>query len=463
MSEEQKPLEHLINYVNEFAPLAWSYDGAVVITRGELTMELPGSFSWSGSHGSGSLQSGDRASEALLKPLAYGAILKDEDFLTIRAADGSWEIRRAYVSSTKHTADFRVRTMTYEFSIEFLELRIGEAEEQSAASHALLISGVDFELYPTSFPTDPRGDGASLDGMVTSVLGRPAIIRQLPEPRPREPFLMVAYQGERLDREERRTVLHLLSFLTGRMGAVAGEFFLDGGEEKGRILESYNPDESIAKPPVQWRSPDLGPLQRLPAQLPQMFEAMHGLRVNEKIPLDVALTHLLSRPRLFDEEVRDIALALDSLIEADAFSRNGVTLVAAEVYERALPELFKAINEAITRNNLPTALHDRLKERLVGANDISHGERRRAFFERVGFEPGPREKAALNLRHPMSHRGYLWLDGDSVQELDGISEQTRIARTFVNAVILSMLGYGGTVFDHLIGANKPRLGKHLGR
>ena len=34
----------------------------------------------------------------------------------------------------------------------------------------------------------------------------------------------------------------------------------------------------------------------------------------------------------------------------------------------------------------------------------------------------------------MTHRGYLRLDGGRGQKLEGISEQTRIARTLLNAV-----------------------------
>jgi hypothetical protein len=463
LSAEQKPLEHLIDYVNAFSALDWSYEGQVVVERGGLSISLCGSLCWSGSNGTGSLSSGDRKSEALLQQVPYGALMQEDDFLTIRPEMGNWQIGHAYVSGNSRTANFRTRTMRYDFRVEFGKLRVGDPQKQSN-SHALLIADVDFGIYPTAFPTDRERQGLARDGMVTSLFGRPAIIRELPKPRPREPFLIIAYDSPLLNHEERKSVLYTLSFLTGRMGAVAGEFAISGDAENCRFLEAYTPNESPVRPAVQWFAANV---QRfwgtIPSQVSTALDAMHHLRVAENIPVDVAVTHLLARPRLFDEEVRDIALALDSLVEADAFAQNEATEVDPDAYNNAQADLNKAVQQVVAGHGLPKSLSDRIKERLRGANDISHGARRRAFFDRVGFEPGPREKAALKLRHRMSHRGYLWLDGDGQEKLDGFSAQTRIARTFVNAVMLSLLGYRGLVFDHLIGANMPRIAKHLSR
>ncbi|HLH74891.1 MAG TPA: hypothetical protein VKX96_16510, partial [Chloroflexota bacterium] len=92
-------------------------------------------------------------------------------------------------------------------------------------------------------------------------------------------------------------------------------------------------------------------------------------------------------------------------------------------------------------------------ERLRGANDRSHSARRRAFFDRIGFTPGPAERNALKLRHPAAHRGYLWRTRDGLDQLDELTRQTKIARSFVNNVILSLLGYRGVVLDYVLDAN----------
>ena len=120
-------------------------------------------------------------------------------------------------------------------------------------------------------------------------------------------------------------------------------------------------------------------LMKWPNGHPQLLDRAFDL-LQEDIPIDVALAHLFADSRShLDIEIRDITLALDALIEANAFKTNGATVIDPNAYKALLPTLQSALGESLKghpkRDEL-IALMDRLRT----ANDVSHGERRRKFL-----------------------------------------------------------------------------------
>ncbi|HVA28772.1 MAG TPA: hypothetical protein VNF68_11365, partial [Candidatus Baltobacteraceae bacterium] len=189
-------------------------------------------------------------------------------------------------------------------------------------------------------------------------------------------------------------------------------------------------------------------------RFPDMLDHALGL-LHEDIAIDVALTHLLADSRgHLDVEIRDITLALDALIEANAFASKETYVIEPDEYEQLLPAIDAALAEALKEQPKSQSLRERIMDRVKGSNDISHGERRRKFLVRVGFELKPDEKDALDNRHPMSHKGFI-LRRAETEEHQALSNQVRLARTFVNRVILALLGYDGPVFDYSTGLTQP--------
>jgi hypothetical protein len=444
LSPEQRRVEHLIAFSNGLTDAPWAYDDDVVVAKGGGSLTLHGVASWSRHGGQCVLDAQGYFSHQLMSNGEYGKFIPAGEYVSLSGADGSWRSERSHLTgSDQHVDNGRASDTA---TLELYDLGTGELDRKTS-SLGLVLAGADQHFWPTAFPS--RNGGVSVDGVVATIFGRDALIRRMPTKTAAGNDMLVAFDGAPLEKRQQNALWIVLSFLAGRRVRVVGEIGIEGEREIWCKRHMWNESPHKAQPP-------LGPerLHEMSTVLPRMLDNALAL-LDEGNPLDIALAHLFADSRgNLDIEMRDVTLALDALVEASAFVSNGVTIVDPNEYGELLPVLEQALDEALQGHERREDLLKRLSERLKGANDVSHGERRRKFWKRIGFELKPDEKDALDNRHPMSHGGYL-LRGAGDEEYKALLRQTRLARNLMNRVILALLGYDGPVFDYTSGKTEP--------
>lgn len=445
LSPEQRCVEHLIAFSNGLSDEPWAYDGDVVAAKGGGSLTLHGVASWSEHGGQCVLDAKGYFSHQLMSNGEYGKFIPTEEYVSLSGADGSWRSERSHLTRSNHHVDDDGRASDTA-TLELYDLGTGDLDRQTP-SLGLVLAGADQHFWPTRFPN--RTGGVSVDGVVATIFGRDALIRRMPTKTDAGNDVLVAFDGAPLERQQQNALWIVLSFLAGRRVNVVGEIGIEGDREAWRKRHMCNESPHKAQPP-------LGPerLHEMPTQLPRMLDNALAI-LDDEIPLDIALAHLFADSRgHLDIEIRDVTLALDALVEANAFASNGITIIDPEEYDELFPTLAQALGDALQGHVKREDILKRLSERLKGANDVSHGERRRKFWKRIGFKLKPDEKDALDNRHPMSHGGHL-LRGAGDEKYEALLRQTRLARNLVNRVILALLGYDGPVFDYTIGKTEP--------
>jgi len=434
----------VIEYTNGFTAEPWSHGGPVIVSKGEHRLVAVGTTTWFENRGECRLSSPD----SFMRFLAvgeYGRVLPGDQNVRLEAEDRSWYSTRAYI---------RRQTMGPEGSSATFDLQDLVTGDPSAmvTSHGIVFGGVALEFYPHLFPWASETEPTSYDGLLTTVFGRTALARKMPSSTSAGSDVFVGFEGNALAMVEQGVLCKVLSFLAGREGATCANVGLHGSREVWKKRYAWSAPTVRASSPIRSLHLDAAFLQKFP----MMLAAGVGLH-KERIQLDVALSHLFADSRGHtDVELRDITLALDALVESAAFKPKGEgerfvigRIRYAEIVKRMQP----CIEEVLGSSSVPGRLAERIFERLRGANDVTHSERRRKFWRRVGFDLKSDEKEALDKRHPMSHQGFLDMRG--TDNVERVILQARLARNLVNRVILALLGYDGPVFDFTMGMMQP--------
>ncbi|HEV3154228.1 MAG TPA: hypothetical protein VGZ02_10525 [Candidatus Baltobacteraceae bacterium] len=447
LSSDQRKVEHLISYSNSLLDQSWNYDGDVVAKKGTREITVCGHASWAQHNGECILESDSPFGHSLMSNGSFGTFLPDEEYAKLSGADGSWRSDKAYVSNISRPMDGPESV-----TLRLVKLATGNLHAVTSSS-GLIFAGADLADWPMAFPKGNDGAGFAVDGMVTTIFGRDALIRRMPTKTEAGYDVLVAFDGERLELIQQSALWIVMSFLAGRRANVVGSVGINGDQEVWRERHMWSAPLHESHPPLdprRWNNSVFDLPKRFPSMVDKALELL-----NEDIPIDVSLEHLFADSRRqLDVEIRDIVLALDALVECDAFAAGGATLIDPKEYATLLPTLKVAIDEALKGHQHHDALLTRLVDRIKHANHVSHGERRRNFWARVGFELKPDEKAALDNRHPMSHTGYVLRRADPAKYQE-LSNQVRLARNLVNRVIFALLGYDGPVLDYTSGRMEP--------
>lgn len=446
LDPEQKKVEHLIKFVNTLVDEALDYEGDIVAAKGAGNITVHGRVKWDRYQGECVLEADGYFGHHLMSNGSYGVMMPESEYITLTASDGTWRSGKANVTRTK-SGEGGERVYARLFEIESGDTNV------TTTSRGLIFAGADLADWPMFFPTDDEMTAGAADGMVTTIFGRDVLIRRMPSSTEAGCDVLVAFDGDPLDPLQQSALWLVMEFLAGRRANVVGEIGIDGTKEVWRKRYMWTAALHSERPPLdahRWNRAALD----LPARFPAMVEKMYGL-IKDDIPVDIALTHLFADSRgHLDIEIRDITLALDTLVEAKAFEANETTVISPDEYDDLLPKFKKALAKSLKEHRKGSDLLSRMMERLKGANDVSHGERRRKFWKRVGFALKRDEKEALDNRHPMSHAGYV-LRGAETAEYQALSDQVHVARTLVNRVILALIGYDGPVFDFATGRTQP--------
>lgn len=452
LSPEQRDVIGLIDAISMLRPIACSLAGRAQFERASVSYSIDATLEWTADGGTIDFVDALGQVAKHMRDDRYGPILEEADFATVLSSENQWIASEVTLGEWSQKINTRTNSITHIANLRTMTLSVGDSQAAMSAE-ILVFRGTAFRSYAQAFPTDLEHRGGSRDGFLTTIFGRKAVVRELKE---RDhnglPFVAVGIDGLSLTHSEIFALTNIMSFLAGRTGYLACRVRLDKSyAEVYRELYATSAPVAQAKPPIVFAAGN-NAVASLALQFPHLLDVASEL-AREGINYEIALLHLLADHRhMFDVEIRDITLALDALIESAPFRPESARLLPVNEYATLLEQLKPVLANAVVSANHPQSVADGLFERLKGANDATYRYRREAFWRRVGFNLWPHEKNALRYRHPMSHAGFVTKDDHkSVVQL---SRDILVARTLVNRVILTLLGYVGDICDYMSGQNR---------
>jgi hypothetical protein len=418
----------LLTLASEFiGTFTWTYEGP-------CTIEAPVSdtrhiaAAWNVA-GSGIVSDRDRALWQMNAPSRYRERIIGT---ALTGPGGEWRVPYAYARS--HNGD--------KTELQWLRMWHRVSEADVCATVLLIPTNVRIVFSdPLPVVQGVLGRHTNENGLLSKVFRRALLVRSVQLDN--AAHLAIAYEGTPLGEDESVSLLTVLGLCLGEDLEVRAEITVGAdGKAVGRTLFAVR--DSVAtdrRPALDALHPDS--VRALNDNLATMVEQAHSLRSEHDVAIDVAVKYLQRwNMQQLDLEIRDITSALNVLIESPAFAPSRTTLLT----QRAFELICQDIDATVERHNVPDDFRARLQERICEANAISSRERRRKFWDVVGFEPTPKERSALRRRHIMSHKGFI--DPQDRAEERALLQDIDHARTLVNETILALLRYDGPVIAY---------------
>ncbi len=418
----------LLTLASEFPmPSAWAYEGPCRVQHGDKHWEREMNAAWTDS-GVGMLHDADRAIWNIGMRAEYGVRIPT---ITIAARDGSWNTRRVH----PYTRDERARRT----ELHWREMWQRVTPNDIAAT-VMLFQNPPSIVFPDPLPrvSGVFGRSTGENGLRSRLFEREALLR--PTKLGDEPLLAVAYEGPPLAPQQSVSILTVLSLVFGRDLDAVAELAVDveGNTASRRLYADRSRCEREPRPALMCTHAQT--VSALGASLTTMVEKARRLRFDDDGPIDSAVITLLAcNGGRRDFEIRDIVLALDTMVESPAFTPKEGRIV--EDFGPIAEHMHAAIKTL--PGDVPKALLIRLRERIAEANQTFMTARRERFWKTVGFIPTPEEIRALRRRNTVSHKGFV--DVEDVAAERALFLDLRRARTLVNEAFLALLGYDGPV------------------
>jgi hypothetical protein len=381
----------LLTRASEFpTEVTWRYEGPCRIQYGEISWERQIKAAWNAS-GSGMVEDGGREIWEVGMRAEYG--VRNPTSMTVEGSDGTWNARWAlpYSRHEPHT-ELRWQEMWHRTSAA------------NVAASVLLFREPPSMVFPDPLPVVQGVFGRSTgeNGLRSRVFGHEALLRSTTHGE--QPLLAMAYEGLPLGPRESVSILTVFSLIFGRdldpLAEVAAD--AEGNIVSRRLFAARVRCEREPRPALMCVDPLT--ISALGKSLETMVERARQLRFDKDVPFDSAVITLLAcNGGRLDYEIRDIVLALDTIVESSAFTPNDGRIV--EDYAPIMHHMHAAIKAL--PSEIPETLRLRLRERIAEANQTSMSARRECFWSTVGFKPTPEEGTALRRRHTMSHSGFI--------------------------------------------------------
>ncbi len=429
---------NLLTLASEFpTSLTWAYEGPCRIQHSNEHLEREINATWTDS-GIGMLDDADRAIWNIGMRAEYGVRIPT---ITVAGSDGTW--------NTPWVHPFTRDEQRGHTKLLWREMwqRLSTAD---TAATVILFRDPPSVVFPDHLPVVKGVFGRSTgeNGLRSRLFGREALLR--PTKIGDEPMLAVAYAGAPFGAEQSVSILTVLSLVFGRDVEAVTELAVDveGNSVSRHLYAARCTCKREPRPALMCA--DARTVSALGANLDRMVEAARRLRFDDDCPIDSAVITLLTcNSGRLDFEIRDIVLALDTVVQSRKFSPNEGRIVdnfapIAEHMQAAIKTL---------PSDIPKALRQRLRERIAEANQTYLSARRKRFWDAVGFTPTADEDKALLRRNPMSHKGFIDIADLATER--ALFLDIRRARTLVNEALLALLGYDGPVPDYVEGPSRP--------
>lgn len=429
---------YLLTLASEFpTAFTWAYEGPCRIQHCDEHWEREINAAWTDS-GVGMLHDADRAIWNIGMRAEYGVRIPT---ITVAARDGSWKTPWVH----PYTRDERERRTELHWREMWQRIT-----PNNIAATVMLFRNPPSMVFPDHLPivNGVFGRSTGENGLRSRLFEREALLR--PTKLGDERLLAVAYEGPPLAPQQSVSILTVLSLVFGRDLDAVAELAVDveGNTASRRLYADRSRCEREPRPALICTHAQT--VSALGASLTTMVAKARRLRFDDVCPIDAAVITLLAcNGGRRDFEIRDVVLALDTIVQSPAFTPD-----EGRIVEDFAP-IAKHMQAAIKTlpSGVPEALRSRLCARIAEANQTSMSARRKRFWDTVGFKPTPDEEKALDRRHPMSHKGFI--DIEDVTAERSLFLDVRRARTLVNEALLALLGYDGPVADYVDGPIRP--------
>lgn len=416
-------------------PLTWQYDGLCRMRRDGREWDRRVVAEWT-DRGHGECEDPDRS----VWFVPDGRLGQRSLGMSVEAVDGSWHAEHAYTLTTRDTTT----------ELEWSSMWHRSSFREGTAT-VLLFEKPCAMIFPHALPVVPGVAGRHFreHGLRTRLFGREALLRFVNVGS--EELLALGYQGAPIDEAGSLSIITVLSLAFGRDLEPLSETTVDAeGKMVARTLwRRIEPSRHDARPALN--CVEEASTAALGAQLDFMARNACLLRYYEDSAIDVAVRQLLSsNGGRLDFEIRDIALALDVIIEAPTFSPKNGRIVDKKIFAPLRNRLLQHLEEM---RDVPGDLRTRFEEGIKQSNGRSTRQKRAAFWQSLGRDAPPADAEMLaSRRNTMSHKGFIDVD-DPLEELQMLSDISR-GRTLVNEVLLAILGYEGPIADYEEGRSR---------
>ncbi len=435
----------LVRATDEIEYPTWTLSGDAVCTTSGVSFTVPIIES---PHSLKAFRLRCRDDSGYLSRASGGGWSRVAPQLTATAPDGSWKLTRGTIS--ENTFSNRTgSTATITFS------NFEETRSQAAPAITMVVysnapaTGIG---WPDQLgDVRPEGLSASV-GLYCKIFGRNALLRSvvIPELAQHGGAIVIAWTGPPFKGSALRVIITVLSFV---FGTQLVQFLRRTVDEQGNTIQQtvYALHESYSQKPMSpihlyqpWAMSAIG------KQLDTMFKRCRTLFVRN-VPLDVAVLHLLPPHDSLGAQIRDVALALETLVMSPMFKPPKRKLVSRRRFIEIRSALEQYVDSILTDDEAEAKR--RIMQVLQQANDPSVNDRRNMFWKSLGMQPTVREIAALQHRDTMSHLGYVPFQHGRDGSWNRIVRDMNRLRTLVNRVIFRLLGYNGHVKDYTRGGD----------
>lgn len=435
-------VDQLRKITDALEPLEFEHFGEGRVTVGDTAVDVEALVRWTSAEG-GVVRFADPSFtlDAVTMPLPPNTIppvdrrmnvagLRRQDDTTWSMRGGMWTHKPQWYS--------RRHGNRHEYEVQFGELHT--SREGEVSWQVIVVQGFNAAIFGRTALGETRAfefRAFERDGVL--------VVLERTDPFG-APYAALIFRGElALTDPELAAVLSVSSLIGGRLVRLAAisRHAFDGAVVE-RTLYRHDSHPRRAVSPFRLVYPRDG-VQYLCEGFGALLDAFVALGEAPAVEVEVAITHLLADAAFLDTEIRDLTLALDTLIESAAFE-------PADVSPHLEKHRFKALAKPLLQA-LKAVLSAKAYERAVtvlnSLNDPRHALRRDAFWSRVGFSPTEREQAALRHRHPLSHRGFLpWAQSGRDDDLQRLHDDVAVLRTLVNRCIFALLGWRHLVMNH---------------
>jgi len=433
----------LIQATNRLAYPTWSLKGGVAFSVPRVSFE---STIVESPHDVESFRLRCADGSGALRRVSGGPWGRVASHLTAAAPDGSWTFTRGHIS--QWDSDRTGNTATVAFR-DFEQVRGEGTPAVSVVVYANApSSGIGWPPERTERAGADRR--ALLFGLRCRVFGRDALIRavEIPEFAPHGGMIAIAWIGGPFRGSALRVLITVLSFVFGTFLEQVMRRTVDASGEVLRqtVYTVHSPKTPKPMPPIHLYQP--WALSAVGDQLGTMLNRCRSL-IARRVPLDVAVSRLLPPHDTIGDEIRDIALALDTLIESPLYTPRRRRLVARRRFQEIRADL-EAFADSIL-GETEGEVKKRIGQVLQQANSASVNDRRKLFWDSLGMEPTAHELKALEHRDTMSHVGYIPFPHGREGSWNRLIREMHLLRTLVNRVIFRLLGYEGNVLNYVNG------------
>lgn len=405
----------------------WSFQGKCSVHHAENDIESSIDARWSNS-GSGSVDDPSHAIWKIAKKAEYGVRIP---LVRLEAEDASWSVPWVHIASHDLMSDQAELHWT--------------SMQQTVSAHEIAATVLVFRHRPQLAYRDPLpivrgvfGRSTGENGLRTGVFGRDALMRT--SGKGESAVFCLSYAGSMLDEKQTVSLLTVLSFLFGfDLGLVAQITADDQGYPVSRTVYAREPQCDVERRPAL-DCMDAATAAAMASNLEKMSEVARALRFEDDVPIDVAIGTLLACcGRRLDFEIRDIALALDTILDSDVLPKKEVK------YVENFRSIFAHLKLAISTlpGEVPDGLRKRLLQSICNANSLSLNARRTAFWKMLDIKPNKEIDALSKRRNTMSHTGFMDIE-DFIAERSLVEDLRRL-RMLVNEAILALLAYDGPI------------------